>query len=1059
MTPPFNSMDHEADRQIEIFTRALELPLEGRRAYLDQACAGDEELLRKVEELIAVHQRSGKFMQDSPWGAEAQKVRATQIGEKPGDRIDRYKLLQQIGEGGCGTVFMAEQDEPIKRRVALKIIKPGMDTKNVITRFEAERQALALMDHPHIAKVLDAGATASGRPYFVMELIRGVKITEYCDQNSLSLEERLKLFIQVCHAIQHAHQKGIIHRDIKPSNILVSTTVEGTALPVVIDFGIAKATVNQQLTDKTLFTAFEMLIGTPAYMSPEQAALTNADVDTRSDIYSLGVLLYEISTGSTPLDTREMLKGGLDEVRRVLREEEPVRPSTRLNNLNDADLTTVSRLRKTEPSALIRAIRGDLDWIIIRALEKNPARRYQTAYGFALDIQRYLADEPVWARPPSAVYKFQKILLRNKLLFTGIGIIALLLIASLITVSTFLAKERQLRRRAETEAAKSDQVTKFLEDMLRGVGPSVALGEDTTMLRGILNRTANRVGTEMTNQPAVRAELSSLIGELDFEIGNFAQAKQMDDTALALDRRLYGTNSLEAAGALTDLGLVVVREGNVKDSEVPLNEALSISRQFSGDNGTNVATLLNYLADIYAQEGRIEEADTFAHQALAMRQRIYSSNSLEIAQSLRTLAVVEASEGNWSGAEIMMRKVLAIRLNNLPPDDPLIAGTYNDIAWAEGGEGKLKDAEALEGKAFAIRMKVLGPNHPDVAKALYLLGDRLRARNELDAADQVLSTALSLQTNLVGANDPGSLETMLGLSKTLQMEGKLPEAEKLERQELAIWYQRGDQDMPRAIENVSELAQILVAEKKATEAEQLLDATLTPATLQKPSSADLLRLRASLKARCGRWQEAAADELLAFQAQPYTGSYAQVGALIAKSQNHAAYEEFCQKILSIHGSTTNYLTADDVAKACLFLPDEKVDLKAVSRMADETVVLGANDNAAMPFLETCKALSEYRRGNYSEAADWARKSLDGPRIESHAYACAVLAMADWKLGKEKEAHAMLSAGEALTPQSMPQSAIDDPGNSWLFWLFARIQMDEAEQLIQSNSTATSVPGG
>ena len=438
MTPPFNSMDHEADRQIEIFTRALELPLEGRRAYLDQACAGDEELLRKVEELIAVHQRSGKFMQDSPWGAEAQKVRATQIGEKPGDRIDRYKLLQQIGEGGCGTVFMAEQDEPIKRRVALKIIKPGMDTKNVITRFEAERQALALMDHPHIAKVLDAGATASGRPYFVMELIRGVKITEYCDQNSLSLEERLKLFIQVCHAIQHAHQKGIIHRDIKPSNILVSTTVEGTALPVVIDFGIAKATVNQQLTDKTLFTAFEMLIGTPAYMSPEQAALTNADVDTRSDIYSLGVLLYEISTGSTPLDTREMLKGGLDEVRRVLREEEPVRPSTRLNNLNDADLTTVSRLRKTEPSALIRAIRGDLDWIIIRALEKNPARRYQTAYGFALDIQRYLADEPVWARPPSAVYKFQKILLRNKLLFTGIGIIALLLIASLITVSTFL---------------------------------------------------------------------------------------------------------------------------------------------------------------------------------------------------------------------------------------------------------------------------------------------------------------------------------------------------------------------------------------------------------------------------------------------------------------------------------------------------------------------------------------------------------------------------------------------------------------------------------------------
>src|SRR5437660_750986 len=333
--------------------------------------------------------------------------------EKPGERIGRYKLLQQIGEGGCGVVYMAEQEEPVRRRVALKVIKLGMDTKNVIARFEAERQAVALMDHPNIAKVLDAGTTGAGRPFFVMELVRGIKVTDYCDQNNFSTPQRLGLFIQICHAVQHAHQKGIIHRDIKPSNILVADH-DGVPVPKIIDFGIAKATTDQRLTDKTLFTAFEQFIGTPAYMSPEQAKLSGLDIDTRTDIYSLGVLLYELLTGKTPLDQKELLAVGLDEMRRTIREKEPLRPSTRLTQELALDLTTTAKHRRIEPPKLVYLLRGDLDWIVMKALEKDRARRYETANGLARDVQRHLADEPVVARPPSTLYRLQKTARRNK---------------------------------------------------------------------------------------------------------------------------------------------------------------------------------------------------------------------------------------------------------------------------------------------------------------------------------------------------------------------------------------------------------------------------------------------------------------------------------------------------------------------------------------------------------------------------------------------------------------------------------------------------------------------
>jgi WD40 repeat protein len=389
-------------------------------------------------------------------------------GEKPGERVGRYKLLQQLGEGGMGTVWMAEQEEPVRRRVAFKVIKLGMDTKQVVARFEAERQALALMDHSNIAKVLDAGVTQTGRPFFVMELVQGVPITRYCDDHRVSTEERLKLFISVCQAIQHAHQKGVIHRDIKPTNILVSLH-EGTPSPKVIDFGVAKAIAGQQLTDKTLFTAIEQFIGTPAYVSPEQAEMSTQDIDTRSDIYGLGVLLYELLVGRTPFDSKELLQSGLDAMRRTIREKEAVRPSTRLGSLSDEERTTTAKRRSAEAPKLIGLLRGDLDWIVMKCLEKDRTHRYETANGLAMDIQRHLSYEPVVACPPSKAYRLQKFVRRNKIMVAAVAVVVAVLILAVFASSWEAVRadqaakaavsERERAERGEKKAKESDFAT------------------------------------------------------------------------------------------------------------------------------------------------------------------------------------------------------------------------------------------------------------------------------------------------------------------------------------------------------------------------------------------------------------------------------------------------------------------------------------------------------------------------------------------------------------------------------------------------------------------------
>jgi serine/threonine protein kinase len=453
-------MDPAIEHEEDLFDAARNLPAAARREFLTQRCGENTALRKRIEDLLRAEEDAEKFFGDGgsvriSRDVAAQFTRSVRTaagalpppGEEPiGTRIGRYKLAEKIGEGGCGVVYMAEQEEPVRRRVALKIIKLGMETKSVIARFEAERQALALMDHPNIARVYDAGATDRGPPYFVMELVQGEKITEFCEKNRLSLRERLDLFVQVCHAIQHAHQKGIIHGDIKPSNVMV-TRQDSLFVPKVIDFGISKAT-EARLTDKALFTTYAQLIGTPAYMSPEQAQMGGVDIDTRSDIYSLGVLLYELLAGCTPFDPKELIKRGLDEMRRILREQEPPRPSTRLSNLPKVELEATANTLWMDPARLVSSLKGDLDWIVMKALEKDRRRRYETANSLAMDIERYLDHEAVEARPPSWAYRLQKLVRRNRVVFISGGAVALALVAGMSLSTWLFLKERQAHKRA-----------------------------------------------------------------------------------------------------------------------------------------------------------------------------------------------------------------------------------------------------------------------------------------------------------------------------------------------------------------------------------------------------------------------------------------------------------------------------------------------------------------------------------------------------------------------------------------------------------------------------------
>src|SRR6266404_2028556 len=787
-----------------IFAAALALPPEQRTACLDQACGGDADLRQRVEVLLNSH-AAGAFLEEPAAPVAAHTLRISPpVSERPGDRIGRYKLLQQIGEGGCGVVYMAEQEEPVRRRVAFKVIKLGMDTKQVLARFDAERQALALMDHPNIAKVLDGGATETGRPYFVMELVKGIPITRYCDESRLDTRQRLDLFIQVCQAIQHAHQKGIIHRDVKPSNILVADH-DGVPVPKVIDFGIAKATAGQTLTDKTLFTAFEQFIGTPAYMSPEQAKLSGLDIDTRSDIYSLGVLLYELLTGKTPFDAKDLLRAGLDEIRRVIREQEPARPSTRLSAMLEGELTTSAKHRQIDAPKLVHLLRGDLDWIVMKCLEKDRGRRYETANGLARDVERFLADEPVAACPPSKLYRFQKLVRRNKGVFAAAGaVVATLIIGLGLSTWQFLEKSRayrltllaeqaqeRLRQQAEASEKQARAINRFLtEDLLFQATPEQNAREKKVTMEEVLNVATSNLdhNAEITRQPELEATLRLDIGTTYQKLGAMAEAERNLRRAFDLRRSALGPEHLDTLAAQHELAKLLSDQRKHEECEKLAHEAWQGRLRLLGAEHRDTLTSQELYSESLAEQAKWQEAEPIARQIFQIRERVLGPDDPATISSLGDLGELLQMRGRNAEAEPYVREALARLQRNGFADTQDGFICVKELAVTRLLQGDPVEAEKLLAEALSRARKRFGPDNYMTLFVQRVLVRALAEEGRLVDAEALGKETLNARVRTkANQDDVGTGRTLLYLGRVLVEESKLDEAEPLLQEALTIF--------------------------------------------------------------------------------------------------------------------------------------------------------------------------------------------------------------------------------------------------------------------------------
>jgi serine/threonine protein kinase/tetratricopeptide (TPR) repeat protein len=803
------------------------------------------------------------MIEDGPSGSDSEAPTAASPVDVTGQTIAVYRVLQKLGEGGMGVVYEAEQEEPVRRKVALKLIKPGMDTGEVLARFESERQALALMNHPSIASIFDGGATEDGRPYFAMELVHGEPLTAYCDKHRLTVRERLGLFLQVCEGVQHAHQKGIIHRDLKPSNILV-TIRDDSPVPKIIDFGVAKAT-SQRLTERTVHTQLGQRIGTPVYMSPEQAEMTGLDIDTRTDVYSLGVVLYELLAGAQPFDPTELRKAGFEGLQRILRESEPPKPSTKVHSLGKTS-TDPAHKRGVELSALERELRGDLDWITMKALEKDRTRRYGSVSDLASDIQRHLRHEAVLASPPSTVYRTRKFVRRHRF-----GVAAVVTLVALLAVfagamavqAQRIARERD---RANREAKTATQVQDFLVDLFLVSRPSEAAA-NTITAREVLDRGADRIDRELGGQPGIRAALLGAMGRAYLALGLYDKAYSLQNKALDTKRELFGPRSAETARSMADLAEALhhrgrfgeaesmareslelrrnlPRDGNAgssvadslvllgwilsdgkadyEEAETLLREALEVLGRRDEDNGRTRVRALTGLASVLVQEAKYSEAEQLLREALGAAREVYGEDNPYTVVAGGNLASALYWQGRHEEAELVWRELLARKVEMFGPEHPDLAQDYSNLGGVLYFQGKYEEAVAMYQRALAIYRKAFPGDHVSIAVQLMDIGQALDAQGRPAEAEPLCREALAMYRRVLGGDHPSVSIAATFLATSLRHLGSFSEAENLSREAVSIATRRLGEEHPRTQGAAGELGLALAKQGRWVEAEPLL---------------------------------------------------------------------------------------------------------------------------------------------------------------------------------------------------------------------------------------------
>ena len=800
---------------------------------------------------------------------------------EPAGHIGPYHLLQRLGEGGMGIVYEAEQREPVRRRVALKMMKAGLDTAEVIGRFEAERQALAVMDHPGIARVFDAGATPTGRPYFVMELVRGIPVDAFCDQNRLDVARRVELFIKICDAVQHAHLKGVVHRDLKPGNVLVSGEGPG-ASPKVIDFGVAKAT-GMQLAERTVLTTLGRAPGTLAYMSPEQAEMGGIDVDTRADVFSLGVLLHELLTGRLPLDPSGL--GGQTFLARLLERDVAMPTLGRtLADLPGGRVDHLARSRGTTPAALRRELAGDLQWIAARAVEKDRARRYATASALAADLRRYLKSEPIDARPPRHLYTLKKFVRRNRRVVTWGAVAILALCSGAIAAISGMLEARRAQAAAARDAATAQQVSAFLVDLFEVSDPEESRGSTITA-REILDQGAERIRHELAGEPAVQGQMMVTMGHVYRKLGLYAQAGELTEEAVRVLDGAAGVEDGALASAVAALATLYEEQGRYTEAEPLARRALALLVASAGEEAPAVGAAYNNLGLLVNRLGRYDEAGEYYARALRINEAVLGPDHPTTASNLGNLAVLHRKLGRYREAEELQRRTLEIAASTLGTDHPAYTTRLINLAVLYRDMGREADAEPLVREALEIDERLFGPDHPYVATDLANLADLHLRMGRPGEAEPLARRALTIDRRAHGSDHDVVGEDLKLLARVQEQTGRAEEAEAGYAEAVEILERVLGERHPRVAVVLTDLGAFHVRQGRPEAAEPLVDralAILADASIDRehPAVAQALHELAVIHAATDRLNAAASlfEEALAMREKvlgPRHPSYAE----------------------------------------------------------------------------------------------------------------------------------------------------------------------------------------